>query len=50
MNNKPKETVKKCDHSFVYVDDDCGGLCDGGSYEIYECEICGKRKRVQLPD
>jgi ribosomal protein L37E len=37
-------------HTWVYVDDEYGSLADGGSYEIYDCSTCGKRKYVQLPD
>ena len=52
MLNKPKETVKEweCKHEYVHVEDDYGGLCDGGSYATYECKKCGQEVIVQLPD
>lgn len=37
-------------HNFVYHDDEYGSLGDGGSYEVYKCTICFKRKYYQLPD
>lgn len=39
-----------CDGEIKYVDDDYGSLGDGGSYEIWDCQKCGKRRRFALPD
>lgn len=46
INNKQDN----CEHVFQYHDDECGSLGSGGSYEIYKCVRCGKRKYYQLPD
>lgn len=39
-----------CAGHFFYVDDEYESLADGGSYEIYECDTCGRTKYVPLPD
>lgn len=44
------EHIDGSEHEWVYKDDEYGSLADGGSYEVYECTVCGKTKYVQLPD
>lgn len=39
-----------CSGHFRCVDTEYGSLADGGSYDIYDCDICGRRKYVELPD
>jgi hypothetical protein len=38
------------DHDWVQLDDEYGSLAQGGSYEVWECSVCGQRRYVQLPD
>ena len=33
-----------------YVGEEPGSLSDGGSYDIYQCRICGLKYYVTLPD
>ncbi len=42
--------VDGSEHTWEYLEDEYGSLADGGSYEVYECTTCHKRKYVQLPD
>lgn len=46
----PKPCTDGRAHDYVYVDDEYGSLADGGSYEIYDCSICGQRLYSPLPD
>ena len=49
MNQQECElTAEK--HNWVFVETEYGSLGDGGSYDVYKCSKCGKRKYVQLPD
>lgn len=40
----------KCTGTCRYSHDDYGSLGQGGSYEIWVCDKCGKRTWVMLPD
>lgn len=52
LKGNPKLPCKNisCPGNYAYVDDDYGSLSDGGSYEIYDCDTCGHRRREMLPD
>lgn len=39
-----------CKGHLRYVADEYGSLAQGGSYEIYRCEQCGRHVYVPLPD
>ena len=38
------------DHDYVHAGDEYGSLSDGGSYEIYDCKVCGRRAFSAMAD
>lgn len=40
----------ECNGTMMYVDDEYGSLADGGSYERFTCDTCGRVHYSPLPD